>query len=323
METQETQNNKIEVVYVKAKLGKRLFAHFIDLSILFLATMIFFTITNVIVTHSGFYLYKEEQLTQMRNESKMYEKGVVITTYVQNDELYPSYAAKKDELSSRIDEFYQNPTYIISEDTVKDYNKRKLEAVDNNIHLFVVEDSKIVENNVVSHKVLYNFYVNEIDNYALANLFHSSDYFYLVSFNFLTSAIQVAILLFVNFVVLYLILPTTCFKRGRQTIGMKLEKIGLINVRAENLSLGVYIGRFWFMFIIFIPINFVSFLIPTFVSVGMMYFTQTNSSLVNYVFNDYMVDVTNQMIYYNALEREESGYRLEKMSIENKDLRLK
>ena len=323
METQETQNNKIEVVYVKAKLGKRLFAHFIDLSILFLATMIFFTITNVIVTHSGFYLYKEEQLTQMRNESKMYEKGVVITTYVQNDELYPSYAAKKDELSSRIDEFYQNPTYIISEDTVKDYNKRKLEAVDNNVHLFVVENSKIVENNVVSHEVLYNFYVNEIDNYALANLFHSSDYFYLVSFNFLTSAIQVAILLFVNFVVLYLILPTTCFKRGRQTIGMKLEKIGLISLSAVNVTTGKYVGRFFFNYFVFFILDFVGFLIPAIVSVTMMFVTKTNSNLPNYVFNDYAVDNTDKTIYLNSIERAESEFKLQEISIENKDFTLK
>ena len=319
----EQENNKIEVVYVKAKLGKRLFAHFIDLSILFLSTMILFTISNVIITKSRFYLEKADQLVALRNESRLYEEGVVITTYVENDELFPSYAAKKDELSSRIDEFYSNPTYIIHDYTLKDYNQRKLNAVDNNVHLFVVEDNKIIESNIVSHEVLYNFYKNEIDNYALSNLFNNPDYFYLVSYSFLTSVVQVAILLTINFTILYLVLPLTCFKRGRQTIGMKLEKIALINVRAENLSLGVYIGRFFFMFIVFIPINAASFLIPTFVSVGMMYFTKTNSSLVNYVFNDYTVDVTNQMIYYSALEREESGYQLEKMSIENKDLRLK
>lgn len=320
---QNQESKKIEVVYTKGKLGKRLFAHFIDLSILFLSTMIFFTISNVIVTHSHFYLQKADQLTALRNESKMYEEGVVITTYVQNDELFPSYASKKEELSTRLDEFYHNSTYIIREDTLKNYNQRKLDATDNNIHLFVVENNEIVESNIVSHEVLYNFYVTEINDYALSNLFNNPDYFYLVSYSFLTSVVQVAILLVINFTVLYLVLPLTCFKRGRQTIGMKLEKLGLINIRAENLSAGVYVGRFFFMFLVFIPLNAVSFLIPTFVSVGMMYFTKTNSSLVNYVFNDYIVDVTNQTIYYSALEREESNYRLEQVSIENKDFKLK
>ena len=54
-----------------------------------------------------------------------------------------------------------------------------------------------------------------------------------------------------------------------------------------------------------------------------MYFTKSNSSLVNYVFNDYMVDVTDQKIYFNALEREEFEIKLQEISIENKDLRLK
>ena len=64
-------------------------------------------------------------------------------------------------------------------------------------------------------------------------------------------------------------------------------------------------------------------MIPTFVSITMMYVNKTNSSLVNYVFNDYMVDITAQDIYLNDLERIEAQESLKQASLENKDYRLK
>ena len=104
---------------------------------------------------------------------------------------------------------------------------------------------------------------------------------------------------------------------------MKLEKIALISVYADNISIGKYIGRFFFMFFVFIILNFVSFTLPSIVSISMMYLTKTNSSLVNYVFNDYVVDVSIQKIYMSALEREESEIHLKDVSIENNDFSIK
>ena len=77
------------------------------------------------------------------------------------------------------------------------------------------------------------------------------------------------------------------------------------------------------MLIIFVYLNFFAFLIPSILSISMMFLSKSSSSLVNYVFNDYMVDVTNQKIYYNALELEEAKFTLQKASIENKEFKLK
>ena len=120
-----------------------------------------------------------------------------------------------------------------------------------------------------------------------------------------------------------MVLPLTCFKRGRQTIGMKLEKIGLISVKAVNVGVGKFVGRFVFNYFVFFILDFVGFLIPAIVSVTMMYVNKTNSNLTNYVFNDYAVDVADKTIYLNALEREESEFKLQEISIENKDFTLK
>ncbi len=77
------------------------------------------------------------------------------------------------------------------------------------------------------------------------------------------------------------------------------------------------------MYLVFLPINVATFLIPSFISIGMMYFNKTNSSLVNYIFNDYIVDISNQDIYFNDMEREEAIESLKSLTLDNKDFSLK
>ena len=325
METvqQQQSSGPIEVVYKKAKLSKRFFSYFIDVSLFILSTFILFSLTNMAVTASGWYKNKRVQLNQLRNDSGLYVDGVDIITYTGNNEMFPSYENKKDRISDAIINFYNNPTYIGDVvNTVKGYDNRRLNAKSGDTNLFIKSGDTVIEN-TVSAELLYNFYKNEVETYSMALLIKFPAYFYLTSFTFLTSIIQIVVIGTVMFTVFYLVLPLTCFKRGRQTIGMKLANVGLISVYADNVTTGKFVGRFFFELAIFFYLNFFSFLIPTFVTVAMVIFSKTNSSLVNYVFNDYCVDITNQKIYFDALERSESSIKLHEMSIENKDLTLK
>ena len=320
---QQASSGPIEVVYKKAKLSKRFFSYFIDVSLFILSTFILFSLTNMAVTASGWYKHKRVELTQLRNDSGLYIDGVDIITYTGNNETFPTYEDKKTKISDAIDSFYHNTTYIGDVvGTIKGYDERRLNAKSGETNLFIKSGDTVIEN-TVSAEVLYNFYKNEIETFSMALLIKYPPYFYLTSFSFLTSVVQIVVIGTIMFAVYYLVLPLTCFKRGRQTIGMKLANVGLISVYADNVTTGKYIGRFFFELAIFFYLNFFSFLIPTFVTVAMVIFTKTNSSLVNYVFNDYCVDVTNQKIYFDALERSESSIKLHEMSIENKDLTLK
>ena len=319
----EQANNKIEVVYKKAKLGKRMLAYFIDIGLLIMSTLIMLSIINIPITSSPWYKSKEAELVQLRNDSGLYENGINIVDYVSTNSDYSSYEEKKNFLSERIDNFYKNTTYFNDLEKIKnDYETRKLEAKKDGVNLFVKEDGEVKEN-AVSPELLYNFYVDETQNYTYAYLVRNANYFYLTRFSFLVTVVEFISLFTLFFIVYFLILPLTCFKRGRQTIGMKLEKIGLISVKAVNISTGKYIGRFVFNYFVFFILNFVGFLIPSIVSVTMMYVNKTNSNLPNYVFNDYAVDVTDKTIYLNALERAESEFKLQEISLENKDFTIK
>ena len=322
----EPVNNKIEVVYKKVKISKRLLAYFIDIGLFLMTTFILFSIINIPVTRSKWYQGNSDHLTQLRNESGLYEKGIVIYTYLDNKKDMTD-QEKKDLISSRIDTFYQNTTYISNlEKMATQYNNRKLKATSKGVHLFIVDpedESKIIENPVVVYKKLYNFYKTEVSDYAVGYLLKNTEYFNCVKFMFLTAAIEFVLLLLVTYTLYYLIFPLCIFRRGRQTLGMKLEKIGLITVHADNITAGKFVLRFFFNLGVFVILDFVAFLIPAIVSMTMMFINKANQNLVNYVFNDYAVDITNQQIYLNAAEREESAFKLQEISIENKDLRLK
>ncbi|MBO6280593.1 MAG: hypothetical protein J6M95_03330 [Bacilli bacterium] len=319
----EEKKQKIEVIYKKAKLGKRMLAYFIDIGLFLLTTFILFSIVNVPVTNSGWFISKRNELTQLRNDSGLYINGLVVTEYVKNDTEFPSYEAKKDELSTRINNFYNNTTYFSDLKVIhSQYDSRRLSAKNGSLNLFIKSGDEIIENSV-NAELLYNFYKGEVENYTLGFLVQNPTYFYLVRFSFWVSVIEFISILIITFTIYYLVLPLTCFKRGRQTIGMKLEKIGIIGVTALNVPTGKFIGRFLFNFLVFVVLDFIGFLIPAIISITMMYFNKTNSNLTNYVFNDYAVDVTDKEIYLNELEREEASFKLQEISIENKDLRLR
>lgn len=322
----EQQNNKIEVVYKKAKISKRLLAYFIDIGLFLLTTFILFSVINIPVTRSKWYTGNTDHLTQLRNNSGLYEKGTVIYTYLDKQKDMTD-QEKKDIISSRIDAFYNNSTYISNiENMQKQYNNRKLKATSKGVHLFIydTEDpTKIIENPVVVYSKLYNFYKTEVSDYSVGFLLKNPEYFNCVKFMFLTAAIEFVALLLLTYTLYYLVFPLAIFRRGRQTLGMKLEKIGLITVYADNIPAGKFILRFFFNLGVFIVLDFVAFLIPAIVSMTMMFINKANQNLVNYVFNDYAVDITNQQIYLNAAEREESAFKLQEISIENKDFRLK
>ena len=320
---EEANKKTIEVVYEKAKLSKRMLAYFIDIGLLIMTTLIMFSIVNIPVTHSSWFKSKQNELVQIKNDSGLFVDGINIVDYLTDNEGFPSYEDKKNEISFRIDNFYKNTTYFNDLNTIKvEYETRKLMAKKEGVNLFISVDG-IVKENSVSAEYLYNFYVDEVSNYSLGFLMRDTNYFYLTRFSFLTSAVEFVSLFTLFFIVYFLVLPLTCFKRGRQTIGMKLEKIGLISVKAVNVSTGKYIGRFVFNYFVFFILNFVGFLIPSIVSLTMMFVNKTNSNLTNYVFNDYAVDASDKTIYLNALEREESEFKLQEISIENKDFTLK
>ena len=140
----EQVQNKIEVVYKKAKLGKRMLAYFIDIGLLIMSTLIMLSIINIPITSSPWYKTKETELVQLRNDSGLYENGINIVDYVSTNSDYSSFEEKKNFLSERIDNFYKNTTYFNDLEKIKnEYENRKLNAKKDGVNLFVKEDGEV------------------------------------------------------------------------------------------------------------------------------------------------------------------------------------
>ena len=134
----EQATNKKEVVYKKAKLGKRMLAYFIDIGLLLMSALIMLSVINIPITHSSWYKSKENELTEIRNETGLYVGGINIVDYLTDNNEYPSYEEKKNELSTRIDNFYKNTTYFNDLNKIQnDYENRKSNAKKDGVNLFV------------------------------------------------------------------------------------------------------------------------------------------------------------------------------------------
>ena len=313
MENKINEVKKTEVVYDKAPLSKRILSHFFDISIWLLTSLIFFTVVNMAVNNTDWYKKKENQLIALKNDSKLYKDNQLVTEYIEATNDFASIQEKKDYLCNVIDEFYSNPEFFKDTEHIAKYSERKLAVVSDNVHLFVTKDGQVVENEV-QPALLFDFYKKEINDHSLGYLFNNKTYYNLTRFDFWKVIVEISSSATLFYLVYYLVLPLTLFKRGRQTIGMKLSRIALLDIHALTVKKTPFILRTLFI---------LAFLVPSFISIGMMYMTRANQSLTNYIFNDYFVDTSNQHIYLDEGERQFSKSNLEKVSIENKDFVIK
>lgn len=309
-----------ELSYSKANLNKRWGVYLIDLFCIFFFTFILFALENMIVKNVPSYLNLTSEKSKLKVESKLYledEKDIV--TYANAN--LKTYEEKKDFLSVRIDYFYKDTNFFTDSKSLEEYNLRKLEAKNQGNNLFLKEDDKIVENNL-NPELLYNFYVTEINEHCLPLLFNSEVYTYSTKVLFLIQVSEFSIGLVISFVCFKVIIPLTCFKKGRQSLGMKVFKISYVQLDGFNIKTSKYLFKSLFDLIVMYFVSFVSFLLPVFVSIGMMYFTKTNQNLSEYVFNVYLVDSKDDEIYFDYLDYQDKKESSKKASIENKDLRL-
>lgn len=314
-----------ELEYNKAKIYKRFFAAFIDLFCVFLMTFVLFSLTNMVLPHIESYSSLVEKRNNLLDESHLYDENyLVITDVITDEKEFPTFNSKKDYLSEHIEEFYNSSLYFDDLSEIKEeYDKRRIEYRYNGIKLFDYnENNEIIELNV-SPEYLTNFYIEEVNNYCLKYLFNNIDYVETTRIISLVSILNFACWLILMVTFFYLVFPLWIFKRGRLTIGKRIFSIGLIDGNALNITNSKYILRFLFILFIMFILSFFSFLLPIFVSIGMMLISKRQQDLVDYIFNNYVVDIKDSEIYLDYLEYLDKNNIDKKLSIETKDLNLK
>lgn len=318
-EVVEAAFEKVEVEYTKGKLSRRVAAFILDLFIIAITTFTIYALANMGFRNASFYKNAMATMDSIKIESGIYvtyqEQVVDIVTYVETEEI-PGTENKKTFIANRLEAFYLNDAFFADLVEYEKYQNRKLDYTVDSQTLFYKDGDVVKEKSGVNPSLLLTFYEDEFNYHAKAFLYLNTDYTNANKTLFTTAIVILVCSMFLTYTIFVLVLPLTVFKRGRQTCGMKMSKVAYIGVDAVNIPTGKYIGRFFFSFFYYCVLNFVGFLIPTIVTASMMFASKTNQTVDEYVFNDYVVDVSNQDIYLDYFD-----YIDHKDKIKFKDMR--
>ncbi|MCQ2815428.1 MAG: RDD family protein [Bacilli bacterium] len=311
---------KIEVEYQKAKLWKRIVAFLIDAVAIFAVAVLFFSLSNLVYRVTPQYQNNMSIMNNLKIDSGLYviENGQVVPLVdkIEQDK-ETSIVDKNLYLSQTIDDFYINKNFFPNDKYLKNYKERQENYKVNNENIFIKNGDKIEQKKDVNPEYFYTFYKAEINVNAIGCINLSVSYLNAQRSNFITYIVMFVICLFVSYGIFVLVLPLTVFKRGRQTISMKLMKISYVSVEGVNVTAGKFVGRFFFSFLTYIVLNFFAFFIPLIVSTTMMVLGKANQTLNEYVFNDYMVNTERQQVFLDYADYFTSKELNESTSLKN------
>ncbi len=321
MDKEETKQE--ELVYHSAHRGKRALAFLIDFALTILLAMTLFSLMNMASSSLPVITKQTTIRTELQKESGLYmDDGQAIYEYTASESCpLLTYGDKKDFLSARLEAFYANSKFSNAV-VLEEYEKRKMDARKDDASLFSKNDDGTIIENEVNPNYLYDFYVAETKDYALAELFKTGDYAEASRMLFLFGAIEFLISLTISICLFYLLFPLTIWKRGRQTIGKHLLHLALIGSDALNVRTKEYVFRFLFIYFVYYLLDFFAFLIPFAISTGMLFFSKRKENLADYLFSQYVVDVSYDTIYLSYEDYLEAKRMKEAARLENPDFRL-
>ena len=322
METMEQTRNKEEICMNAVPFVRRFSAGLTDFLFTLFTGFIFVFFAVFIAGNSKSYTALFEQRDAIAIASKLYVKDEngktqrISTIYEYNSNL--TYNEKSELLDENLNYFFNLNTFFSNNDGVEIYNKAKLEAKsDSGENLFNTSYVRVLLN-ADYDKDYYKFYCDTVDNIAISYLIKNNEYHQLANTIIVVDTTIIASCFLLSFLVFFLVLPL-CLRRGHQTLGQKMFKMGLVDVNGLNVKWTKFVGRFFFFLLFEVLLSLVSFFIPFIVSFSFLVFSKRRQMLHDYVFNTYMVDVSQDTIYLNYGEYKLVQKRKEKVMLENEN----
>ena len=212
------------------------------------------------------------------------------------------YAETIDALSGILDDYFLT-FFTASEwsEAASTYHKKLSEAKASSGETMFDENGDRALANPDYDKEYASFFISAASDYAPGFLNYKKGYsdarstivrffFYSIELSFLTS-----------YLVFFLLFPLLNH-RGKQTLGMKLTKVFLVDAHAISPRLGKYLGYRLFNYVFFIVIGPFALLIPYFISATMMLVRKERQSLFEYVFGYFPIEGKKEEIYESEEE---------------------
>ena len=332
----------INVEYERPKLIHRVLANFIDILLMVGMTILLFIGSRAIVQSTDMYKNNDYNIRNIQLSSGLYinadrtngsaidTRGFDINEYKYGDsiQLMTYWLPRQETLTyenivnrceNAINKFKQfmsktDPKY---EQEISDFiNEQKLQKVGN-----VVGHEHFFEKNVETNEIFIPVNESGIPYYSYQTYFE--DFYKLIMDNNLTDdyltkgapkfkeylANEGKYLLFIEFPSAYVLaailvyfIPPLFFRRGRQTLGKALYRIGLVDKNIFSPTLPRYLARFGIFFISEMLLSIITFGAPFIISFTMMLFTKNKQGFPDYLLGLNEVDGSKQKIYYNKID---------------------
>ncbi len=310
---EETKEKTIE--YFKAPFGKRMVSIVLEILLLAFGTFGFLFTSRLVVEQMPLYIDSFNTYVQISKDSGLYvcnektENNLVTLTEYYGKETYEK---QNNVIEEALTNFYTLPTFFSQDSSSDDfgpniYLKQKVgenayKTSDGTSYFLLDANSIPQKNPSFTEEKMNEFYLTAYDR---AVSYIQNNETYLQARNVLTIYINLVLIplsIFLSFMIFEFLIPLTIGRRGKQTLGMKMMKLSLLS--ANGLSCGVkrYIARQAIQLFLIIFLSLVSFGIPLIVSFSMMIFRKDGQSLHDYLAGTYMVDSSEQSVYYTYEE---------------------
>ena len=296
----------VNLTYKQPKLSRVFSAHLFDFFSAVVIGIIFISLSVILLHVTPLYTNNKSKQKDIQIQSRLYVESdsntTLITDKLSSDDTLKT-SEKIDQLSSSLTYFFDE--FLTSNTSLKNsketYTNLLVNYVDSsNRNLFDSNRNRIYTNADEDNTYL-TAYSSITTKYAIGYLSYVNGYSNLRKNLVIMTIITIMIGLSLSLMVVYLVLPLI-FKRGRKTLGFKLNKIGYVSLDGYSPSVLKIIFKFIFQWILVYIASFFTFGIPLFISVGMMFLSKRHQTLSDYIFGVILVDTDIDTIYLDYID---------------------
>lgn len=309
--------NRKTAEYFKAPFGKRMISILAEVLLLSFGAFLFLFLSRLIVERMPLYTDSFETYLRISKDSGLYvcdettEGNLVTLTEYYGEKTYEE---RNKKIEGALTRFYTLDEFFSQDASAEDYGPSlyfSMKIGDSAIgkesgesYFLLDAAGSPKQNPSYTEEKMNSFYLTAYDR-SVSYLQRNDAY--LQARNVLTIYINLVLIpisIGLSFLLFELLLPLTAFRRGKQTIGMKLMKLSLLGANALSPTGKRYLGRQMIQLFLIIFLSLVSFGIPLIVSFSMMIFRKDGQSLADYLAGTYMVDSSEQSVYRSYEEME-------------------
>ena len=311
------EQQKIVIDYERPKLHRRVLAVIIDLIIFMFAFLIVFISVRAIMENTARYSSAMENVETVRLESGVYienDSGVLYDVvsvynddedlsesqkqsyYVQAIDLFIAYVGtevNEETAQEVLDNYY---AYLLDEDLTYEDIPYFVEGVDG----VPIENSECTASIADYNDNVYTNYIDYNIQTYLNSLFEQYDvdvqYLFAILFY-----LELPISAIIGGVLVFYV-PGLFFKRGRQTLGRALYRIGLVDSKYLAVKVGRYTANCAISYFLIFILSFLTLGIPLIISFSLMAFSQKKQTFSEYMLGIQEVSIEKQQIYYSKSE---------------------